>query len=139
MMVSCKMKTADHLVSEYGAEAAGADIGCSGVNALTLQRVLDSMTPAERRRALFKRGQNVVMETDIMTTMGPIWLEPYAIARLDESGTLRLQAKAMRNDWLDPRYLAAPPQFRGTRYCHLIAPEYLRRLLLGEVKPVSAS
>ncbi|MBM4214703.1 MAG: hypothetical protein FJ173_00825 [Gammaproteobacteria bacterium] len=139
MMVSCKMKTADHLVSEYGAEAAGADIGCSGVNALTLQRVLDSMTPAERRRALFKRGRNVVMETDIVTAMGPIWLEPYAIARVDESGTLRLQAKAMRNDWLDPRYLTAPPQFRGTRYCHLVAPEYLRRLLLGEVKPVSAS
>ena len=139
MMVSCKMKTADHLVSEYGADAAGADIGCSGVNALTLQRVLDSMTPAERRRARFDSGKKVVMDTDIVTTMGPIWLEPYAIARVDESGFLRLQAKAMRNDWLDPRYLAAPPQFRGTRYCHLVAPEYLRRLLLGEIKAVSAS
>jgi len=127
MMVSCKMKTADHLVSEYGPDAAGADIGCSGVNALTLQRVLDSMTPAERRRVLFGGG------------MGPIWLEPYAMVRVDGSGYLRLQAKAMRNDWLDPRYLAAPPQFRGTRYCHLVAPEYLRRVLLGEVKPVSAS
>jgi hypothetical protein len=139
MMVSCKMKTADHLVSEYGAEAAGVDIGCSGVNALTLQRVLDSMTPAERRRALFDGGKKVVLDTDIVTAMGPIWLEPYAMARVDESGYLRLQAKAMRNDWLDPRYQAAPPQFRGTRYCHLVAPEYLRRILLGEAKPVSAS
>lgn len=138
MMVSCKMKTADHLVSEYGAEAAGVDIGCSGVNALTLQRVLDSMTPAERRRALFDGGKKVVLDTDIVTAMGPIWLEPYAMARVDESGYLRLQAKAMRNDWLDPRYQAAPPQFRGTRYCHLVAPEYLRRILLGEAKPVSA-
>jgi hypothetical protein len=139
MMVSCKMKTADHLVSEYGPDAAGADIGCSGVNALTLQRVLDSMTPAERRRVLFGGGKNVLMDADLVTTMGPIWLEPYAMVRVDGSGYLRLQAKAMRNDWLDPRYLAAPPQFRGTRYCHLVAPEYLRRVLLGEVKPVSAS
>jgi hypothetical protein len=139
MMVSCKMKTADHLVSEYGPEAAGADIGCSGVNALTLQRVLASMTPAERRRLRFDGGKKVLMDPDIVTTMGPIWLEPYAMARIDESGHLRIQAKAMRNDWLDPRYLAAPPQFRGTRYCHLVAPEYLRRLLLGEVKPLSAS
>ncbi|MEY2624514.1 MAG: hypothetical protein RL412_289 [Pseudomonadota bacterium] len=139
MMVSCKMKTADHLVSEYGPEAAGADIGCSGVNALTLQRVLASMTPAERRRLRFDGGKKVLMDPDIVTTMGPIWLEPYAMARIGESGHLRIQAKAMRNDWLDPRYLAAPPQFRGTRYCHLVAPEYLRRLLLGEVKPLSAS
>ncbi|MFM7396375.1 MAG: hypothetical protein ACKO42_04590 [Gammaproteobacteria bacterium] len=139
MMVSCKMKTADHLVSEYGEGAAGADIGCSGVNALTLQRVLASMTPAERRRASFGGGKNVVMEPDIVTAMGPIWLEPYAMARVDESGRLHVQAKAMRNDWLDPRYLTAPPQFRGTRYCHLVAPEYLRRLLLGETKPINAS
>ena len=26
----------------------------------------------------------------------------------------------------------AATQFRGTRYCHFIAPEYLRRLLQGE-------
>jgi hypothetical protein len=58
MMVSCKMKTADHLVSEYGEGAAGTDIGCSGVNALTLQRVLDSMTAAERRRARFGGGND---------------------------------------------------------------------------------
>ena len=139
MMVSCKMKTADHLVSEYGEGAAGADIGCSGVNALTLQRVLDSMTVAERRRVRFGGGKNVLMDADIVTTMGPFWLAPYPMAKIDESGNLRLQSKAMRNDWLDPRYLSAPPQFRGTRYCHLVAPEYLRRLLLGEVQPLNAS
>jgi len=138
MMVSCKMKTADHLVSEYGEGAAGTDIGCGGVNALTLQRVLASMKLTERRRALFGGGKNVVIEPDIVTALGPIWLEPYAMARIDK-GRLHLQAKAMRNDWLDPRYLTAPPQFRGTRYCHLVAPEYLRRLLLGETEPVNAS
>lgn len=139
MIVSCKMKTADHLVSEYGATAAGDDIGCRGVNALTLQNVLTSLSAKERRRLKFKGAKQIIMDPDIVTTMGPIWLEPYAIVRIDKDGHLHVQAKAMRNDWLDPRYLQAPPQFRGTRYCHLIAPEYLKKVLLGEVALVSAS
>lgn len=133
-MVSCKMKTADHLVAEHGADAAGEDIGCSGVNRLTLQRVLAAMTPAERRRLRIK-PQQVVFDEDFVTPLGPVWLEPYPMARVDEDGRLHIQARAMRNDWLDPRYAGAPPQFRGTRYCHLIAPEHLGRLLRGEVAP----
>ena len=135
-IVSCKMKTADHLVAEYGAGAAGADIGCSGVNRLTLGRVLAAMTPAERRRLRIK-PQQVVFEEDFVTPLGPVWLEPYPMARLGDDGRLRIQSRAMRNDWLDPRYATAPPQFRGTRYCHLIAPEHLARLLRGEVAPAA--
>lgn len=137
-MVSCKMKTADHLVAEHGADAAGADIGCSGVNRLTLRRVLAAMTPAERRRLRFK-PQQVVFDEDFVTTLGPVWLEPYPVARAGEDGRLHIQARAMRNDWLDPRYASAPAQFRGTRYCHLIAPEHLGRLLRGEVAPPAAT
>lgn len=136
-MVSCKMKTADHLVAEHGAGQAGDDIGCSGVNGLTLRRVAASLTRDERRRLRFEPDQ-VVLEEDFVTTLGPVWLEPYPMARLGLDGRLRIQSRAMRNDWSDPRYASAPPQFRGTRYCHLVAPEHLRRLLLGEVAPAAA-
>jgi len=133
-MVSCKMKTADHLVTEYGADAAGTDIGCYGVNRLTLQRVSASMSPAEQRRLRFQ-PQQVVFEDDVVTTLGQVWVAPFPMARVGDDGRLRIQSLAMRNDWLDPRYASAPPQFRGTRYCHLIAPEHLTRLLRGEVAP----
>jgi hypothetical protein len=136
-MVSCKMKTADHLIAEHGAGQAGADIGCSGVNRLTLRGVAASLTRDERRRLRFDPDE-VVLEADFVTTLGPVWLEPYPMARLGADGRLHIQSRAMRNDWLDPRYLEAPPQFRGTRYCHLVAPEHLRRLLLGEVAPAAA-
>lgn len=123
-LVSCKMKTADHIVSEYGAGQAGEDRGCRYVNELTWRAVQASL-PGKAQRS-------VAFDEDIVTTDGPVWLAPYAYARVDASGVLHLQAKAMKNDWLDPRYANSPPQFRGTRYCHLIAPEYLRRLLQGE-------
>lgn len=132
--VSCKMKTADHLRTEYGAQAAGEDIGCRGVNAQILQQVMATFTPEERGRARFGAGERVRFAEDIVTDNGPFWLEPYPLAQ-EIAGELVIQSKAMQNDWLDPRYLAAPPRFRGTRYCHLIAPEYLRRLLLGDIKP----
>ena len=135
-MVSCKMKTADHLVTEYGAEAAGADIGCSGVNRLTLERVLASMTPTERRRPRFT-PQQVVFDEDVVTTQGQVWIAPFPMARIGDDGRLHIRSLTMRNDWLDPRYASAPPQFKGTRYCHLVAPEHLARLLRGEVAPSS--
>lgn len=133
-MISCKMKTADHLMTEYDAASAGADIGCSGVNRLTLERVLAAMTPAERRRLRYA-PQKVVFDEDIVTTQGQVWVAPFPMARLAEDGTLHIRSLTMRNDWLDPRYASAPPQFKGTRYCHLIAPEHLARLLRGEVAP----
>jgi hypothetical protein len=34
-----------------------------------------------------------------------------------------------------PRLANAAPRVKGTRYCHLVAPEYLRRVLLGQVEP----
>jgi hypothetical protein len=130
-MLSCKMKTADHLVSEYGSGAAGDDAGCAAVNHDTLQRVVAGMTAAERRRLRFDPA-SVVHDAEERTTNGPVWLEPHAVAYVAADGRLHLRTKAMRNDWLDPRYRDAPPQFKGTRYCHFVAPDYLRQLLRGD-------
>ncbi len=134
-MVSCKMKTADHIRVEYGAGQVGDDISCAAVNAMTLQAVLGSLTRAERRRLRFDSGRNVVFEPDFVTTNGPAWLEPFAVLRVAPEGALHVKAKGMKNDWLDPKLAKAEPRFKGTRYCHFVAPEYLRRALLGDVAP----
>jgi hypothetical protein len=133
LRVSCKMKTLDHLRAEYGAGAATADIGCAGVNRDTLGRVLESLTGTERRRLRFKAGAQVVFEPDEVTTEGPKWLEPHDFAYTDAAERLHLVSRSMQNDWLDPRYANSPPQFKGTRYCHLVAPEHLKRILMGDV------
>lgn len=130
-LVSCKMKTADHLLAEYGPQAAGKDIGCDGVNRRNYERVLASFTARERRALRFDHGRNVAFDADWMTPFGPDWLAAYPFARVDEQGVLHLHAKAMNNEWNDPRFFDAPIAVRGTRYCRLIAPEYLRRLLQG--------
>ncbi len=133
-MISCKMKTTDHLRTEYGDSAAGAEGLCGQVN----QHSLDAAVLALRRERHgplnYGGGRKIVFDPEEITNMGPEWLKPHEIAWEDASGVLHVQSRAMRNDWLDPRYAKSPPQFRGTRYCHLMAPDYFKRLLTGASK-----
>ena len=134
-MVSCKMKTADHIRVEYGADQVGDDTSCAAINEMTLQAVLGSLTRAERKRLKFDAGRKVVFEPDLVTTNGPVWLEPFAVLRIAPDGALYVKSKGMKNDWLDPKLAKAEPRFKGTRYCHFVAPEHLKRTLLGDVTP----
>jgi hypothetical protein len=136
-MISCKMKTVDHLKAEYGPQAAGEESSCAALNAVILDGVLAGFSAPQRRRLRFDQGRAVVFDPDRLTNDGPLWLAPFALVATTPDGKLHVATKAMRNDWTDPRLQTAPVRFRGTRYCHLIAPEYLRRVLLGEV-PVAA-
>ena len=134
-MISCKMKTSDHIATEYGADQTSGEGQCADINRMTLERVLVSMSGAQQRRLRYARGTQVVFEPEVRTTDGPVWLAPFDLVTTGADGALHIHAKAMRNDWLDPELAKAPPQFKGTRYCHLIAPQYLARLLRGEVNP----
>ena len=134
-MVSCKMKTADHIRVEYGADQVGEDTSCAAVNERIVEGVRDSLSQAERKRLKFDGGRRILYDPDLVTTSGPVWLEPFAVLYVDPDGVLHARSKGMKNDWLDPKLANAEPRFKGTRYCHLVAPEYLRRVLLGDVTP----
>ena len=130
-MISCKMKTTDHLRAEYGDSAAGTEGLCAAVNQRSLAVALASLKRNRHGKLRYDSGRQVVFDAEELTSLGPEWLKSHEIAWKDAQGLLHVQSRAMRNDWLDPRYLKAPPQFRGTRYCHLIAPDDLQRLLTG--------
>jgi len=131
-MVSCKMKTVDHLKAEYGPDSAGEEGSCAALNAATLAAVIAGLPASQRRHLRFDHGRAIVFDADVITNDGPLWLAPFALVHLGADGSLHVASKAMRNDWNDPRLKDAPVRFKGTRYCHLIAPDYLARLLLGE-------
>ncbi len=133
-IISCKMKTSDHLATEYGPESTRGEGLCADINRATVDRVLKSMTRAERRRLQFNRGTQIVYDPEERTTDGSVWLAPFPLTAVDAAGTLHIRTRSMRNDWLDPALAQAPARFKGTRYCHLIAPQYLARLLRGDVQ-----
>lgn len=133
-MVSCKMKTTDHIIAEYGPGASGGNVSCAALNQRTVELVLGSLTRAERKRLQFDGGKRIAYDEDLLTGDGPIWLAPFPVLYVAADGTLRVKSKSMKNDWNDPKLAKADVRVRGTRYCHLVAPEYLKRVLLGDTQ-----
>lgn len=139
LRVSCKLKTADHLRAEYGRAAAAEDSArCAALNREVARSVYARLDAATRARAVFPLAR-VFLEPDEITFVGSRYVAPYPFVWIADDGTLRLRAKSLRVDWDDWRFAWAPDRVRGTHYCHLVAPEYLRRLMLGEARPPTGS
>ncbi|MCC5795442.1 MAG: hypothetical protein JJT85_12035 [Chromatiales bacterium] len=132
-MVSCKLKSADHLNLVFGEGTAGPPGTCQDMNRLTLERALAARGGAAPPVRL--EPARTMLDDDEPGMSGPLWLLPHALATRDEAGTLVIDARGFLVEFLDPRFLEAPPPFRGVQYCHFIAPGYLKRLLDGEVEP----
>jgi hypothetical protein len=133
MRVSCKVKTPDHLNAEYGpGTATDSGLGCIDINRDTARRVYAGLATDEKTRLRIPEAR-LVFEPDETTFMGSSWIGEFPFAWSASDGRLHLQAKVLRVDW-DNLWLSwAPDRLRGALYCHLVAPEYLRRLVLGEV------
>jgi hypothetical protein len=130
-IVSCKMKSSDHLLAEYGPGAAAAEGACRNINADTVARVFAALTPAQRERLLVDRDR-IVLEADDEALTGASWTnDVFEPARRSEAGELLIRARSIRVDWNDWKWAWMPDRFRGQHSCHLIAPEYLRSLVLG--------
>ena len=133
VMISCKLKSADHLNDSFGAGTAAGNGLCQDMNRLTYSRVRATLGAAATPAVVFDPVEAVINEENRGLT-GPDWLKPYEMTWRDESGVLHVRTKGFRVDWLDPALAEMPPRFRGIQYCHFIAPEYLARLLRNEVE-----
>ena len=133
-VVSCKMRTAERINAahvEGAAPVAGGDLSCD----LLHEKMLDAAyaeTPADARAMPRERW---VVEEEELTFMGPRWLDPWPFQPLSrgEDGSLQLHTRALYVPmaW----WIPMPERFLGNYYCHLIAPEYLRALVRGELQP----
>jgi hypothetical protein len=134
VMVSCKLKSADHLNETFGAGTSAGDGTCQDMNRLTWDRVQAALGPARVAPLAFDPAELVRNEANPGMT-GPDWLKPYVLVSRNDAGVLELHSKGFRVDWTDPRFQAMPARFRGVQYCHLVAPEYLVRIVTGQAAP----
>jgi len=133
VMVSCKLKSADHLNEALGKGTSAGDGHCQDMNRLTFERLRAALGTTTAEAVIFDTAE-VVRNTENPGMTGPDWLRPYEMTWRDAAGVLHLRSKGFRVDWKDPQFAAMPGRFRGIQYCHLIAPEYLARLLTGQAK-----
>jgi hypothetical protein len=135
MRISCKTKTADHIRAVHQdrkIERPPAASSCRDVNREIVLAAWRSLGPAQRAAAPLPPTR-LMLDPDRLRYTGSGWVSDYPMLYAAADGSVHLQAQALHADWEDWRWKLMPESWRGTRYCHLIAPEYARRLLLGEV------
>lgn len=136
-VVSCKMKTAERInramraVEESSAPVAGEDTSCDLVHRKVLEAILGRIP----RDELAMPADSLRVEENELTFIGPMWLKPWPFEPLyrDEAGLLHLRSRALYVPFA--WWIPMPDRFKGTHYCHLIAPDFLEAVLRGEVDP----
>jgi hypothetical protein len=126
--VSCKLKSNDYVAAEYGNALPYNASACEAVN----RRIIEAASRAiavERRKIT---EDQIVYERDVVTFFGPSWLKPFAFAYQGADGKLHIRAKQFLVTRDTKVFFWAPDRWKGNMSCHLIAPEYARRLLTGE-------
>jgi hypothetical protein len=132
-MISCKLHSAERIRAEYGATAAGESTTCARLNRRTLDAVMSTMSDRQKRKMPFKGTIAVLLDPDEQATNESQWLEAFTMVQTDAGGTLRIRAKSLRGDGTNVR-VSNKASTNGRQYCHLIAPDYLKRILTGEVQ-----
>jgi hypothetical protein len=136
-MISCKLHSADRIRAEYGTNAAGEPSSCARLNRRTLDAVLASLTEKQKKKMPFKGTVPVMLEPDLQAANEAEWLQDFTMVQTDAGGTLRIRAKSLGSP--PPGNRAGTKGAGVTRqYCHLIAPDYLKRILVGEVQAPAA-
>ena len=132
-MISCKLHSAERIRAEYGATAAGESTTCARLNRRTLDAVMLTLTDRQKKKMPFKGSVGVLLDADEQATSEAQWLEAFTMVQTDGGGTLRIRAKSLRGDG-NMKVSAKARATSGRQYCHLIAPDYLKRILTGEVQ-----
>ena len=131
VMVSCKLKSADHLNEALGEGTAAGNGQCQDMNRLTYDRVRARLGAVNVQPVFFDPAEVVMNDAN----PGPEWLKPFELTSRSDSGVLTVRSKGFRVDWTDQRYAKVPARFRGVQYCHLVAPDYFARLVTGKARP----
>ena len=133
-MISCKLHSAARIRAEYGPTAAGEASSCARLNRRTLDAVMASMTERQKKKMPFKGPVPIMLEPDLQAANEAAWLESFTMVETDAGGTLRIRAKSL-GAGTGNLHVSQRSNTGGERqYCHLIAPDYLKRILTGEVQ-----
>ena len=136
-MISCKLHSAERIRAEYGATAAGESTTCARLNRRTLDAVMLTLTrSAEEEDAVQGRRCpwcSIRMSRRRTKRSGSKAFTMVADGRGRHAAHPRQEPARQRRQ--PARALGSQPATSdGRQYCHLIAPDYLKRILTGEVQ-----
>jgi hypothetical protein len=133
IIVSCKVKAAYHLRSEYGEEAAGKQRFCPEITKLALQQAITQLQ-TENPAAAETANQFVVDDTEPYST-GQSYLGDFQAIARDADGVTRVITPGLQTDWENWMFWILPDRLRGQTYCHIPTVNYLKAVASGTMEP----
>lgn len=133
-IISCKMKDAESLV-HYGWAPEATQSTCRAVNQMMVHDVYATLTNSERRYLRYQQTA-VVFDDDVVTALGPGWLDSRTSPQvyLGGDGQLHVRSQALPVARTNPSNLVTADK-KGVYYCHFPAPEHFRAVITGAVTP----
>jgi len=133
VVVSCKVKTADHLIAEYGEDAAGTQKYCpeiaSRIQAQVVAELAESNPEAAAMAAAF------IIDDKEPYLMGSEYLSDFEVSYQSEDGAIHINSPGLQTNWEDWINIIMPDRLMGQTYCHLATVGYMKRLASGELEP----
>jgi len=134
VMVSCKLKAADHLRNIFGEDAAGEQLGCPVIAAI-LQEQAALELDAEGNAYAAANVRAFVLEQNEPYITGSSYLAEFELSFVGDDGAVHINSPGLQNDYESLWAYVMPERFIGQTYCHLATTDYLEALATGEMEP----
>ncbi|ARN73118.1 hypothetical protein [Oceanicoccus sagamiensis] len=134
IMVSCKVKTADHLRAEYGEKAAGQQKYCPHITRLAQAQAVAELSQAGLTEAAVRAKAFVIEDNEPFVT-GRSYLASFPLSYQDDSGRVHINTPGLQTDWENLLFWPLPNSLRGQTYCHIATVSYLKSLATQVMTP----
>ncbi len=133
IVVSCKVKAADHLRAEYGEDAAGEQLTCPTITRLLQTQAIAELQQENSGAAIAAEGF-IIDETESSLT-GQAYLADFQPSYTGEDRSIHIASPGLQSDWESLIGWVMPDKFMGQTYCHLVTVAYMKRIATGEIEP----
>ncbi len=134
VVVSCKLKSADHLQEVFGEAAAGEQMGCPLVTKMVQEQAaaeLDADGNADAAAAV----RAFVLEQNEPALAGSSYLADFEPSFVGDDGAIHINSNGLQVDYDSLWSYVLPEKFIGQTYCHLATATYMKALATGDVEP----
>jgi hypothetical protein len=134
IVVSCKVKTVDHLQAEYGEDAAGPQVYCPAVTSMVRAQAVAELK-AEGDAAAAAAAEGFVLDDNEPYLMGSDYLSDFQSIYVGEDGAVHVASPGLQSNWDSWISYIMPDRLLGQTYCHLATADYMKRVAKGEAEP----
>ncbi len=134
ILVSCKVKTADHLQAEYGEDAAGPQVYCPAVTSMVRAQAVSELK-AEGNAAAATAAEGFILDNTEPFLMGSDYLSDFEPVYIGKDGAIHIASPGLQSNWDSWISYIMPDRLLGQTYCHLTTVAYMKRIAKGDAEP----